>query len=209
MCIAIAKPRKRTIPVDFLRESYLSNPHGWGFSVSNGEELITAKGVGSFEEFLESYNAHVSPESPAIIHFRWATAGEQSVANCHPFLTEDRYGPEYAMIHNGTLAAPYGRFRSGCSDTRDFNHLVLSPLLLSLAGRVGDEDNYTDDGFTNPAFTEILSLAIGNGNKMAILSKRGNIVVANQHLGHWINGIWMSNYDYVPTPVKKTKVKKK
>lgn len=196
MCIAIAKPAGKDITDAILKECYLSNPHGCGFSYPDEQHVNTVKGVMPFEKFIELYRKFVPINKAAIIHFRWSTAGAQNVDNCHPFATPN---DKYAVIHNGTLPAPYGRSRSGKSDTRDFVDHTLSPLLNDLG---------KDSKFNSPHFTELLSLAIGNGNKIVVINKDGEFLIANQHLGHYVDGVWYSNHDYIPKKETVKKVKK-
>ena len=201
MCIAINKPFGSVIPEDQLKESFCSNPHGAGFAVSDGVNLNILKGFFNYEDFLQAFKQYNNEKYSCIVHFRWATHGAQNTENCHPFGTFENGALQYAMIHNGILPQPYGRFLNGKSDTRDFSEITLSPILVALG----------PDNFKNPSFIELLSRAIGDGNKISIINRYGDIITANSHLGNSNGKLWYSNFDYIPAKIvvkKEDKVKK-
>jgi predicted glutamine amidotransferase len=192
MCIAIFVPIGRKLSEEAARESFNSNPHGAGFAFVENGEIKVKKGYFDFDSFMKDFN-RVNGNHNLLVHFRWATHGAQNEANCHPW----NINGTHAMIHNGIIEG-YGNFRNGRSDTGDFGDFILRPMLAGM----------DDAALTAPWFIEIMSRAIGDGNKMIILSKSDKVAIFNEHLGHWRGGIWYSNEDYIPLPPKKVKKKK-
>ncbi|AAM88714.1 putative glutaminase [Natrialba phage PhiCh1] len=82
-----------------------SGGHSWGVAVAVDGELHRERGVGAMP--IDAVDA--LPEADvALGHTRFATRGEISLRNAHPFEVRDRDGEPVAMLaHNGTwLSAP-------------------------------------------------------------------------------------------------------
>lgn len=177
MCLAIHKPKGKTVPEHYLKEGMESNKDGAGFCYFNGKEVITEKGFFTWKEFIKAYNKVKHFEM--LIHFRWATHGSVCKENCHPFNAHNGS----AVVHNGVLNMPtYG----DNTDSQAFVDFVLTPLLK--------------DGVnaSNPALSILIEAFLGKSSKVAIMEKDGTVTIYNSKLGHHKKGVWYSNYSYEP-----------
>jgi len=104
------------------------------------------------------------------------------VKNCHPFkVTED-----LVMIHNGVLdIATTSKPRR--SDTWHYVDGVLAPMAQR-----------DPDFFMRPEIVFMGGQAI-DGSKFCFLRADGAYGIWNESDGHWVNGVWYSNYSYKPT----------
>lgn len=162
-----------------------SNPHGFGYAFLLKDTIITGRGMDAqevIERFLRLREGFV--DCYAMFHTRYTTHGASNKANCHPF----RVGgsKDTVLAHNGVLPLDPA---DGRSDTRFFAEDWLPELGLDA---LDDEQTY-----------EWLEKWAA-GSKVAIFTLdpalKNNVYILNEHLGHWKDGIWWSNYSYEPYP---------
>lgn len=172
MCLAIYKPAGKSIPKDHLYEGFTSNPDGAGFAYVEDGRVMYAKGYFKYNDFLEAYEKLVKDDYPAVVHFRWATVGEKTVENCHPFPS----GDGGVLVHNGPQIQKLGDDER--SDSREFAERIMTPLSQQ----------------TVKLTKEILESYLGY-NKVVMLYP-DDVVILNEELGEWDGGIWYSNDGY-------------
>lgn len=181
MCIAIMKSAGFLVKDEILENCFENNPHGAGFtSFIPGEGLKTFKGFFKFEDFMEVYKDYKVFKS--IIHFRWATVGEQNYANCHPFTIEDKF----SVVHNGTIKINPDY---GMSDSATFVKRYIKPIV-----------EYDYDAFNKPDIMKCMSVFAEDVNKLIILRDDGSHWIINESAGQWIKGkegVWFSNTGFV------------
>jgi glutamine amidotransferase len=178
MCLAIYKPANKKVPTEHLAEGFCNNSHGAGFSYLKDGAIVTKKGFFKYEDFQAAYDAEVTDESPALIHFRLATHGKKNEFNCHPWSMLDG---EYSVIHNGIINITSTDEKS---DTGHFVDLVMTPLVEKFGSH--------NDGLVKYLVEE----TIGSGNKIVSMSKTGDVMIFNEDSGTWDDGIWYSNTGY-------------
>ena len=186
MCIAILKPKDKTLSDEVLKTCAEANKDGCGFAFVDNNNVIHINKYLNFDEFLKAYR-EVEHESNMLIHFRIATHGKVTADNCHPFLVNEHL----ALIHNGTISG-YGD-KEKKVDTLDFIDKVLSKISWKM--------------IKNPAFRQLLGDAIGY-SKFCLLDNDGNYYIVNEHRGEWVDGVWYSNSSWKPkvyTQVGNTK----
>lgn len=173
MCLAIYKPAGKVVPEEHLEEGFTSNPDGAGYAyIADDGKVHYAKGFFRYEDFIKHYNRYVKPEHEAVIHFRWATVGAKNTDNCHPFLA----GNGGVLVHNGPQIQNLGN--SEVSDSREFAEKIIA--------RFNKE--------TIESMKDVLEGYLGF-NKAAVLYPTG-VVLLNEKLGVWDDGIWYSNDGY-------------
>jgi hypothetical protein len=164
-----------------FKEAFASNPHGAGFAIARHGKVEIHKGFFSYRAFRKAWGRQGAGAFPALIHFRWATHGEQTAENCHPW----QLG-KYALIHNGVLPCHSTQQKS---DTGHFNDDILLPLIES-----GIDPE-------NVGLRWLVEKSIGSGNKILIMDETGHCTIYNEKIGHWNKdtGAWYSNRSYEET----------
>lgn len=182
MCLIVASQTGVMLTPKELKNAHLNNPDAWGIVYHDGKRLQVTRGfnLDSMYRAVEKAKGH-----PYVLHFRWATHGDKSLRNAHPFrLTKDLY-----MAHNGVLniATP----DPALSDT---GHLAkhISGILEK------NPEWYNSDGFI-----PTIETWIGTSNKLAFLDSHGEILIANEQAGRWIDGIWLSNLHSLDDPLEE------
>jgi len=129
MCIIVVKPKNKPLPTaDLLETCFNRNPHGAGIMYPENGKIRIIKGLMDFQSVLNALNTiRDSISIPIVIHFRYATHGETSPGNTHPFplisdfeaLQVTDCQTERALCHNGIMSQ-YGLKTSKLSDTAFF-----------------------------------------------------------------------------------------
>jgi predicted glutamine amidotransferase len=178
MCLAIYKPADTAPDWNAYENGHYTNDDSWGFAVVVNGDIITRCGLGKFEEFREAFEPYADRQ--AIIHFRWATHGSTTEANCHPFMV----AADLAMIHNGVIRIKCN-LHNDRSDTWHFNELVLKPM------------HQRDPEFfmrSDVIFSQELAHA---SSKFCFLRADGTYEIWNAADGVWgKDGHWYSNDSY-------------
>jgi glutamine amidotransferase len=180
MCIAIALPAGKVIPMSHLIESQRANPDGCGLAwVENGQVQIY-KSM-KFEDWKTKYLEVIDRcgNINMLIHFRITSRGKTSEDMCHPFMV----GDDMAIIHNGTISnITAAETANGDSDTKVLAEKIMRDL------PVGWEHNQS--------VIRLLEDFIG-WSKICILTSNDEIIFLNESKGFWDNGIWYSNKTYI------------
>jgi hypothetical protein len=160
-----------------MRSAFYKNDDGWGMMrLSRRKNPIIKKGLGKgeagFQEFLAAYNKYFAKYECAI-HFRWATCGEVSVEQSHPY----EVTPGVWLMHNGHFAIPM--YDNSKSDTWHFSEMLNG---IVQAGWLRDT-----------AITHLLEEAMGgSGNRLVLMDSEG-FQIFNAGAGLVIDGVWYSN----------------
>lgn len=175
MCLAIYKPKGVVLDDELLSNGFENNSDGAGFTIHDDGKLRTYKGFWKWKDFYRSWLPW--QEHAALIHFRIGTSGKKNKDNCHPFMIDNRY----SVVHNGVLNIKCTQNKM--SDTWHFTKLVLMPILNSMPWKHG-------------AMVYLVEQAIGRGNKIAVMSKEGKVMIFNEDEGNWHQDAWFSNHSY-------------
>lgn len=186
MCIIIYKPKGKDLSRDLeknLITSFENNFDGAGFMHQEKGKVIIDKGFMYIEELFHALKKLDVKNKDIVFHFRFATHGEISPENCHPFPITDKEKEltlletvcEAGIAHNGIIPFCNDK-KSHLSDTQIFIKKYLSKLNNSL---------------NNPALHELILQS--TESKFAIMTNN-NVYL----LGDFIKkkGIFYSNNSY-------------
>lgn len=190
MCIISVVPKFGPVPKrEMLEFCWEQNPHNGGFMYIKDGRLVIHK-HDKMEDYLNHFYEVYTPESPFVLHMRYATHGTVKLENTHPF----RIDKTMAFVHNGVIhkCTPDKKQEAeeDISDTRNFRNKILRKLPRGW--------------FASPLMRALLANYIGQ-SKIVILHQSGEYAILNEGQGDWTDvdgkksepgkGIWWSN-DY-------------
>jgi hypothetical protein len=173
MCLLLVSTNGARLERFEVETAFQANPHGWGVVMQGGE---CRKGF-KLEALHRALDA--AEGKPYMAHWRYATHGELTVGNCHPFRVADNLW----LAHNGIIDGAKCEIQPGMSDSRSLalmmrglGYLVLWQVELAAW------ESY-----------------IGSSNKVAWFdSETGEARIAHETQGHWVKpGLWASNHGYM------------
>lgn len=178
MCIIAVVPSAKVITKETLKRCWDNNPHGGGFTYTDGKKVKVYKEMSDFKAYYEAFLEvrELFPQSTIICHFRISTHGEINEANCHPFKVNE----SLSFCHNGVIRN--STYSDLWSDTAMFNKEILQLL--------------PKDFLSSPAIVSLVKEYIGMGSKLAFLSWDNKTTIVNEEAGKWDNGVWFSNSGY-------------
>lgn len=195
MCLIIFTPdlAKAKIHPEVLKKAFQRNNDGAGFAYVKDKKVVIEKPFFKFKDFYAAYQKH--PKKGALlIHFRWATCGENNGINTQPIpVVSDKL----VMAHNGVFSALSIR-ESGISDS-----VFLSYVIRNLKWELP---------FNKSQYWMLTGLC-DNSSKLVFLDHKGNHTIINEKAGSWKDGAWYSDdgntYDYVMNELKEEKEKER
>jgi len=176
MCLAIYKPKGTVVSEEYLMSGFYSNCSGSGFMFHDRGTLKVVKDLFSFKEFYKAITDAGQEEHDMGIHFRAATHGPVNKANCHPF---EMCNGKWAMLHNGIFHIPLTR--KDLSDTGNYSIQVLEPAI-----KAGTYKN----------LKEMQADPRWGWGAVVLMSAAGEVLIYNEGMGHWHEGVWYSNHAY-------------
>ena len=122
MCLIIHKPAGVQIPLWIIESAAEYNPDGVGIMARDKAQRWLSIGNAKVAARLDALT-----NVEAAVHFRWATHGNVTTDNVHPFrLNNGGY-----LMHNGVLSkyAPLTKLNSHVSDSRMFVKKFVNPMI--------------------------------------------------------------------------------
>lgn len=178
MCIAIVKPQGTEISDEYLENCFDNNNDGAGLAYAKNGKLYIVKGIFNKKQFIQEVRkAEKVAQGTILIHCRIGTSGLNDKKNCHPHIVNENL----VMIHNGILDIDVPD-NSKVSDTVIFIEKYLKKL--------------SKDFVKSEPIMHLIEKAIGNKNKFAFLTNKGEAFICNAKAGTVENGIWYSNDSY-------------
>lgn len=179
MCLIIAKPAGVAIPREWIVNAANNNDD------SVGVAYYDDTGTQKIHKWLLPNNTRVARiadlldtlvSRPVLVHFRLTTHGKTNELNCHPF----PLGSGAVIAHNGIISG------ANCpknirSDTKVYIDEVIKPWIRVIGLKeflANLQDVCGDD--------------IGM-SKLCAMDKDGNFYFANEKMGTWEDGMWLSN----------------
>jgi hypothetical protein len=195
MCVIIHKPAGVNVPsAKILETCHNNNQDGIGmmFNDPSLKTVIINKGFRNAEELEEAIHEMERTllismsDVELIIHFRWATHGEVSPNNCHPFPT---IATEEAL-RSTKISCKCGIAHNGIINMVD-DHDTMSDTMLFVTKYIADMN--FDEIYKA---RNLIDYAI-EGDRFIALSDDGRIL----RLGEWeeriIDGCYYSNWSYI------------
>lgn len=159
MCLIFANKDKQLVNLKAMQNAYRSNPDGLGILLWDGSQWIVERHIDTpLEPIIDKLNQY----DRFAIHFRYATHGKISIANCHPF----SLGDGWYLMHNGIL--PFTPTKANRSDTWQLSQYLKAMGVTTFTPRQWK------------AFLPILREAIGS-DRILIANPNGKIL----RLGQW------------------------
>lgn len=179
MCLIIYSPNGDLIPRRVFDYARYMNGNGVGIMSARGVEKFVGRKSG---KRAWRYLRRLAEDGGVAygLHFRWATHGDVTLANCHPFSAP---GSDAIVMHNGVIARTAKYATRDRSDTRIFveQYMTAAP-----------DQNARNYG----RFYNVLERFIGDDNKLLVYHQRTHdFTICNEDQGEWIDGFWYSN-DY-------------
>lgn len=201
MCCIIYRPKDAPlIKEENIKKIIDKNPHGWGISYNNGKTISTIRSL-KMEDALEEIQKLEKENIEFLFHARWATHGDKTIENCHPYNLRNG-----VLFHNGTINIPISK-KDKKSDTWYFSKILNKKLKKTNIEKLLNKYN------------EIIG-----ESRLAIMENNGNIIFHGKW--HEIDGCkysklnwkteyyyssyssdikaWYDNYDYWENREKKT-----
>lgn len=202
MCLIIHRSANTIIQYDLIKNACSRNKDGFGISVIDRGKISTQRifdpkgnDPEKVYELLED-----ALEQDILLHLRYATVGEESQINCHPFtvLEKAKDGVDLVFAHNGTLTGFGNGKNCTKSDSREFNDTIATPLLKAAYKAYGDE------WATQPWLLDILKKYSYSTSVFTFLDENGKLLIVNRSNGKEFTGWWASNQYSLDPPVTYT-----
>jgi predicted glutamine amidotransferase len=155
---------------------------------ADGIGIMSPRGVSKFygkkhgKRAWRELRALAAEGLPHGVHFRFATHGDISKAQLHPFRTQS--GAH--VMHNGVIWETAGDATGAESDTS---------LYVSKYMRRAPEPTARH----YDAYYSAVEADIGFSNKLLVMHVTGGeFTICNEDAGEWLNGIWYSNLYSLP-----------
>ncbi|GIH16132.1 class II glutamine amidotransferase [Rugosimonospora africana] len=186
MCLLTFLPAGVAPDLDALHNGASCNNHGHGFAIVTDRGILVQRDLHAdvlIEQFAQARRAH--PQVPALFHSRFATHGDRTLDNCHPFAVSG--DQRTVLAHNGIL--PW-EVQPDQGDRRSDTRITCEDFLPRF-------------GSLRLARHRLaLQRWMGPDNKMVLLTVdrhyRQRAYILNENAGVWDGGIWYSNADYLP-----------
>lgn len=178
MCLIAYVPAGKILPQKNIEAAHLGNSDGIGVMSADGvEKFVGRKALKRAKRYIRRLQ---DGNREYAVHFRYATHGDVTLANCHPHRLPNGNG---YMMHNGILSDYSKRATARYSDTALYAAIHTSPD--------------ASDVRTMISYWDKQGKTIG-GNKLCILLPTGNFLLVNDHMGEWIEGVWYSQTYSLP-----------
>ncbi len=166
MCQIIVKQAGKKFDMEKLKKAEKHNEDGYSITWWENERVNVFK---TFDFSKALTLATTMKEHTAIFHMRYATKGDKSYDNLHPFKVPNGY-----VMHNGTM---FGLGSGTKSDTAEFAEILN-----------GCDYNSISD--IEPLIRPFIDDSI---NRLVFFEDDGKVVIMNKDLGVVEDGLWYSN----------------
>ena len=202
MCLIVVKNKTDAVfTMEEFKASQFRNSDGTGIMyVDNGRVLVNKVFSALPADHANFFEQHMNRPT-YVLHHRFATQGEKSELNVHPFkvLSKDDGDPyDLYFAHNGNI--PISKFSTDrdikLSDTHLFAVEYLAPIIKKFPSIIEDK-----------VFQTLIHEMIGMGNKLVFLRSDNRIWIFNKSQGSEHNGCWLSNtYSIAAVPAPRSNV---
>ena len=174
---------------DFFSHSP-NQPHGWGLAVLDGNDAEIEKEPKQADQsfYLKERLTEEISAKTIFAHIRYATIGNVTYSNCHPFTGKDITGRRWTLVHNGTIfdypkLYKYLRTQTGDTDSER----VFLYILDSINKLIIENDTIDDESEFNLLNDLVTHMADGNKLNLLFYDSKYIYVHTNQ-----VNTLYMS-----------------
>ena len=180
MCLIAWVPAGKTMPDDNMVAAHRNNNDGIGIMSADGvHKFLGRKALPRAKRYIATL---VERNIEHAIHFRYATHGAVTAANCHPFELPNGHG---WLMHNGILSAYTSMATREHSDTYFFTQDITN----------SDASNTENDKHLD--YWSDIAGRIG-GNKLVVMLPDYRFILVNHSMGKYIDDIWYSQTYSLP-----------
>ena len=185
MCLLLVETKDAIEPLskENFDTAHTANPDGFGIAWVAKSGAVRSTKFARGDEYAAYLNARKKhrPDTPIVMHWRWATHGTVIPSLCHPFPV---CKGKAALFHNGVLPLDVKGVRT--SDTSAFAALYRESQLDFVFGDYWATEN---------------TKWMGDRNKVVLLGPDGILRICNEAAGAWEKGRWHSNTCLLRPPV--------
>lgn len=120
MCMLFGFTGDKSYDLSKIISAFLKNstrhPHGWGIASYNNGFTLVKEAKAAYKSNYSRITAESISSNLVIAHIRYATIGEKSYLNTHPFI-QDINNTEWVLAHNGSIKSPILNVVSSHGDT--------------------------------------------------------------------------------------------
>lgn len=177
MCMLLGFTADKKYKIDGMLRAFFSNgafhPHGWGLALyDDGRGPFIAKEPlpATRSVYLDALLKSGVSASLAIAHVRFASKGNVSIANTHPFVRRES-GRDWVLAHNGTLldSAFDGRL-SVAGDTD--SERILAEITDRMMGKKKDKIKAIESALRDMSPYGMLNLLFTDGEALYVYCNR-------------------------------------
>lgn len=186
MCLLTYYPAGAEVDTTRLLAGSRTNNDGHGFAIVDGDRLIVQRSMVA-STLIENFAAMraLHPDGPALFHSRFTTHGLTNVENCHPFTVGG--DGRTVLAHNGIMPAVV---QPAKGDHRSDTRITAEDFIPAAYGHLRKAKS-------RQRFARWMTTS----NKAVLLTVdptyQDNAYIFNESEGHWVDGVWYSNYGYV------------
>ena len=177
---------------EFFRHSS-GHPNGWGLALFDDGEVDIEKEPlqATKSHYLKSRLSEDIVYKQLLAHIRYATIGNETYLNCHPFSLKDISGRRWTFIHNGTIfdckeLEKYTRFQKGDTDSERIILYLIDKVNEAIQKRKLSFGEKFDQDILSPykriEIVEEVLKTITPGNKINIILSDGELIYAHTNM---------------------------
>jgi hypothetical protein len=204
VCVLVVSPNGKRIPENYVKNAWSGNDDGYGIvALSDEHEALVFRGMSGPEAAILDMEA-ASEIGPYVMHFRFATQGDITLDQTHPYEIPQVGRPAIYVAHNGILPYPYSRTWTDPFEEKNKGDDSKSDTMLFAERLAKEYATNLEDALNLRRFRNMLKRHVGSINRLAFARPESRrISIINMSEGVWKDGIWYSNTSAFSNPVPR------